>query len=121
MEKELIGLVKDILNMDEIHQEYHDNDVNCVLDLVKKDENTIVLTVSLKENEDKKEFEKWANDMDDDFFNEIWESLSSKYELKKLNDEYNSGNSKKVIDLFKEEAKELAKRKIDYLKSILGE
>lgn len=120
MEKELISLVKDILNMDEMHQQYQDNDINCVLDLVKKDENTFVLTVSLKENKDKKEFEHWADSIDDELFDEVWNSLSNLYDLHDLNQKYESDDTcKYVIELFKNEAKKLAKQKIAKLTKIL--
>ena len=93
-------LVKELFGMDTLHQEYQDNDTHFVIDS-KKEGNKLTITVTLKENKDKKEFEKWVNQLDDDLFNEVWESLSKEDNLHDLNDLYNSENYKQVINKFK--------------------
>lgn len=120
MEKELFALIQELLKMDELHEEYTINDTSFAIDTRKQDDNTVVITVSLKANQDKKEFEDWVNDLDDSLFSEVWESLSEEYGLKKLNDAYEGENYKEVIKLFKNKAKMLAAQKVDYLTKLFN-
>lgn len=103
--------------MDELHSEYMDDQY--VIDITKNGDTEINIKISLIENKDKKEFEKWVNDIDDDIFNETWESLSNEYGLKNLNDAYNTENYMEVIDKFKSKAKEIATEKINKLTQII--
>ena len=86
--------------------------------IVKK--KTISITVSYKENADKKDFENWVQKLDDDIFTETWENLSEKYGLDKLNKIYQTPEYNKVIKLFKEQATQLAKNKIMTLSNLFG-
>jgi hypothetical protein len=97
--------------MDTLHQEYQDNDTHFVIDS-KKEGNKLTITVTLKENKDKKEFEKWVDQLDDDLFQEVWESLSADYDLHNLNDIYNNGNYREVINKFKSKTREIVQNKI---------
>jgi len=58
--------------------------------------------------------------MDDDFFNEVWESLSEEDNLHSLDEMYNSENYKEVINRFKKKTKEIASNKIKELQKYLG-
>jgi len=120
MEKELLALIQELLKMDELHEEYTINNTSFAIDTKKENGNTVVITVSLKDNKDKKEFEAWVNDLDDSLFNEVWESLSEEYGLKTLNDVYEGENYKEIIKLFKNKAKMLAAQKIDYLTKLFN-
>ena len=120
MEKELINtLLKELFEMEELHEEYQDNDTHFAIDVQKEDENTLNVKIVLKDNKDKKEFEAWVNDLDDEIFNETWESLSDEFGLKDLNEAYNSDDYIAVIDKFKERAKEVINNKISCYQRLL--
>lgn len=120
MEKELINtLLKELFEMEELHEEYQDNDTHFAIDVQKEDENTLNVKIVLKDNKDKKEFEAWVNDLDDEIFNETWESLSDEFGLKDLNEAYNSDDYIAVIDKFKERAKEVINNKISCYQKLL--
>ena len=120
MEKELINtLLKELFEMEELHEEYQDNDTHFAIDVQKEDENTLNVKITLKDNKDKKEFEAWVNDLDDEIFNETWESLSDEFGLKDLNEAYNSDDYIAVIDKFKERAKEVINNKISCYQRLL--
>ena len=112
-------LVKELFALNELHQEYQDKDTHFVVDS-QREGNTLTIKVTLKENKDKKEFEKWVNQMDDDLFNEVWESLSEEDALHTLDEMYNSDNYKEVIDKFKKRTREIASKKIKELQKVLG-
>lgn len=118
-EELLKALVAELMKMDTLHQEYQDNDTHFVIDS-KKEGNKLTITVTLKENKDKKEFEKWVDQMDDDLFNEVWESLSKEDNLHDLNDIYNNGNYREVINKFKAKTRELARNKIRELQKLIN-
>lgn len=120
MEKELINtLLEELFGMEELHEEYQDNDTHFAIDVQKEDENTLNVKIVLKDNKDKKEFEAWVNDLDDEIFNETWESLSDEFGLKDLNEAYNSDDYIAVIDKFKERAKEVINNKISCYQRLL--
>lgn len=109
-------LVKELFNIGTLHQEYQDNDSQYVIDSQKTGD-TLTIKVQFKENTDKKEFEKFVDTLDDDLFNEVWESLSEEDNLHSLNELYNSKDYKKVITKFKQKVKDIAKQRIlDYQK-----
>jgi len=118
-EELLKTLIKELFALSELHQEYQDKDTHFVVDS-KKEGNKLTITVTLKENKDKKEFEKWVNQLDDDLFNEVWESLSKEDALHDLNDLYNSENYKEVINKFKIRTKQIARGKIEQLQKLLS-
>ena len=112
-----ITLIKELIGMDEVHYEYNDGEFNYVLDS-KKDGNNLVINISKKENEDKKEFEKYINEIDDEFFAEVLEELED--DIPSLNELYKTENYKEVIDVVKDKVKELAQRKIETLEKLLN-
>ena len=118
-EELLKQVINELFSLDNLHQEYQDNDTHYVVDSQKKG-NKLTITIILKENKDKKEFERWVNQMPDDFFNEVWESLSEEDNLHSLDELYNSDNYKEVIDKFKNKTKEIASSKIEKLQKYLG-
>lgn len=115
-EELLKQLVKQLMEMNELHQEYQDNDTHFVIDSQK---NGNILTIKVKMFDDKKEFEDWVNTINDDFFNEIWETVSRKDNLHSLDEIYNSKDYKKVINTFKQTAKKLASEKIKELQKFI--
>lgn len=121
-EEIMMALVKELFTYNDLHEEYSFNDDSFILDLKKEDDNTLTVKVVLKEkdNKDKKEFEKWVNSLDDDVFNETWESLSEEYGLKELNDAYKTKDYQQVIDMFKDRASQVINSKINNLKSFLA-
>lgn len=113
----LIALIKELMSMDEMREEFQDNNSSFSIDS-KKENNKLIITVSYKENTDKKDFENWVQKLDDDIFTETWENLSEKYGLDKLNKIYQTPEYNKVIKLFKEQATQLAKNKIMTLSNL---
>lgn len=112
------ALVKELFALNELHQEYQDNDTHFVVDS-NKEGNTLTIKVQLLENEDKKEFEDWLSTVDDTLFGEVLEELSTKEGLSDINNIYNSKNYKTVIDKVKSKTKEIAARKIKELQKLL--
>lgn len=108
------ALIKELFTVDELHNEYTDNNISYVID-VQKNDNKLTIEISLEENKDKKEFENWVDELDDDIFNETWESLSDEFGLKDLNDAYETDNYQEVIETFKSKAREIAQEKVNML------
>ena len=117
-EELLKSLIRELFALNELHQEYHDKDINYVIDS-KKEGNKLTLNITLKENKDKKEFEKWVNELDDDIFSEVWEALSKEDSLHSLDEIYNSDDYKEVIKKFKNKTREIASNKISKLQRLL--
>ena len=118
-EELLKALVSELMGMDELHQEYQDDDTHFVIDSTKEG-NTLTIKVQLLENKDKKEFEKWLQQVDDDLFQEVLDELAEKEGLKDINNLYNSEKYQQVIDIVKSKTKEIAARKIKNLKKLLS-
>ena len=118
-EELLKQVIKELFSLDNLHQEYQDNDTHYIVDS-QKENNKITFTIQLKENKDKKEFERWINQLDDEIFNEVWESLSMEDELHSLDELYNTENYKEVITKFKNKTKEIATRKIKELQKLIA-
>ena len=116
-EEILKALIKELFGMSELHQEYQDNDTHFVIDSIKEG-NTLTIKVELKENKDKKEFEKWLETVDDDLFSEVLDELK-KEGLADLENIYNSKDYKKVIEKVKFKTKEIAARKIKELQKLI--
>ena len=118
-EELLKALVSELMGMDELHQEYQDNDTHFVIDSTREG-NTLTIKVQLLENEDKKDFENWLQQVDDDLFQEVLEELAEKDGLSDINSLYNSENYQQVIDKVKTKTKEIANRKIKMLKKLIN-
>ena len=118
-EELLKALISELMGMDELHQEYQDNDTHFVIDSTKEG-NTLVIKVQLLENKDKKDFENWLQQVDDDLFQEVLEELAEKDGLSDINSLYNSENYQQVIDRVKTKTKEIANRKIKMLKKLIN-
>lgn len=112
-------LIKELFGMNEMHQEYKDNDISFCIDSQKKDDSTLVITIKLNENKDKEEFEKWADNLDDEIFEQTV-AIVNKHFNGKMNDVYASEDYKQVIDLFKRTAFKIAQEKINLLKKKFG-
>lgn len=107
-------LVKELMELDELHQEYQDKDTHFVVDS-QKEGNTLTIKVQLLENKDKEQFEKWLESIDDDILSEVLEEVNSDGDLNEL---YNSENYKQAINKVKSKTKEIIDEKIKYLKAI---
>ena len=118
-EELLKALVSELMGMNELHQEYQDNDTHFVIDSTKEG-NTLTVKVQLLENKDKKDFENWLQQVDDDLFQEVLEELAEKDGLSDINSLYNSENYQQVIDKVKTKTKEIANRKIKMLKKLIN-
>ena len=118
-EELLKALVSELMGMDELHQEYQDNDTHFVIDSTREG-NTLTIKVQLLENKDKKDFENWLQQVDDDLFQEVLEELAEKEGLSDINSLYNSENYQQVIDRVKTKTKEIASRKIKMLKKLIN-
>lgn len=118
-EELLKALVSELMGMNELHQEYQDNDTHFVIDSTKEG-NTLTIKVQLLENKDKKDFENWLQQVDDDLFQEVLEELAEKDGLADINSLYNSENYQQVIDKVKTKTKEIANRKIKMLKKLIN-
>lgn len=118
-EELLKALVSELMGMDELHQEYQDNDTHFVIDSTREG-NTLTIKVQLLENKDKKDFENWLQQVDDDLFQEVLEELAEKEGLSDINSLYNSENYQQVIDKVKTKTKEIANRKIKMLKKLIN-
>jgi hypothetical protein len=120
MKKEEIlkALVAELMGLDELHQEYQDDDTHFVIDSTKEG-NTLTIKISLIENEDKKNFENWLKLVDDDLFSEVLSELSEEG-LADINAAYNSKDYKQVISKVKAKTREIAARKVKALKKLLG-
>lgn len=109
------ALIKELFAMDTLHQEYQDNDTHFVID-TSKNGNTLTVKITLKENQDKKEFEKWLSNVDDSLFGEVLEELGEAFDMDRM---YNSPRYKDVINAVKTKTKEVAARKIKQLQALL--
>lgn len=120
MKQELMTqLVKELFDtVDELHQEYQDNDIHYVIDAQKTD-NKLNITVTLDDQskKDKKEFEKYIEDLDDDIYQEAIDSFDN---VKELDDLYKSQNYKEAIKLFKDKVTKIAENRIKYFQKFLG-
>lgn len=117
-EELLKQVINELFSLDNLHQEYQDNDTHYVVDS-QKEGNKLTITITLKENKDKKEFEDYISKMPDSLFEETWEKLSKEDDLHDLDEIYNSKDYKIVIDKFKKVSKQLAKDKIKYLQNFI--
>ena len=117
MKKEEIlkALVAELMGLDELHQEYQDNDTHFVIDSTKEG-NTLTIKVQLLDNEDKKEFENWLKLVDDELFSEVLSELAEKEGIMDIEALYKSPDYKKAIDKVKAKTKEIAARKVKALK-----
>ena len=118
-EELLKALINELFAMDTLHQEYQDNDTHFVIDSTREG-NTLTIKVQLLENKDKKDFENWLQQVDDDLFQEVLEELAEKEGLSDINSLYNSENYQQVIDRVKTKTKEIASRKIKMLKKLIN-
>lgn len=78
----------------------------------------MTIKVTLIENKDKKEFEKWLEQVDDDLFSDVLEELQ-KEGLANLNELYNSEKYGEVIKKVRAKTKEVAARRIKELQKLI--
>ena len=118
-EEILKALIEELFAMDTLHQEYQDNDSHFVVDSTREG-NTLTIKVKLLENEDKKDFENWLQQVDDNLFQEVLEELDKEEGLSDINSLYDSENYQQVIDKVKAKTKEIANRRIKMLKKLVN-
>ena len=112
-------LIEELFAMNELHQEYQDKDTRFVVDS-QREGNTLTIKVTLKENKDKKEFEKWLEKIDDNLFSEVLDELNMEG-LYNLDSIYNSEDYPKVIKQVKNKTREVAQRKIKELQKLISQ
>lgn len=114
-------ILEKLFQQEELHEEIVDNNIKYVIDVEKGTDNEINITVTKEKvsNKDKEQFETWVNQLDDNLFSEIWESLSEDYGLYDLNKCYESEDYQKVIDLFKERTQKILSQKIEKLTKLI--
>lgn len=114
-------ILEKLFQQEELHEEIVDNNIKYVIDVEKGTDNEINITVTKEQvsNKDKEQFEAWVNQLDDNLFSEIWESLSEDYGLYDLNKLYESEDYQKVIDLFKERTQKILSQKIEKLTKLI--
>ena len=117
-EEILKTLVKELFALNELHQEYQDNDTHFVIDS-QKEGNTLTIKVQLIENKDKEEFEEWLEQIDNNLFEEVLDELKDEG-LSNLDELYQSKNYKSVIEKVKAKTKQIATRKIAELQSLIN-
>lgn len=117
-EELLKTLITELFKMSNVHEEYQDKDTHFVVDS-QKNGNTLTVKVTLVENKDKKEFEKWLENIDDNLFSEVLDELKEKDKIYNLNEMYNSKDYKTVISKVQNKTKEIAARKIKELQKLL--
>lgn len=108
-------LIEELFEMDTLHQEYQDNDIQFAIDS-QKEGNKLTITVTRNENKDKKNFEKWLQNVDDSLFEEVLEELGESFDMDRM---YNSPQYKEVINKVTAKTKEIAARKIKELQALL--
>lgn len=108
-----ISIIKNLFDLNEIHEEYQDNGNHYVLD-VTKNENTVNISITNLGNKDKVEFEEWLKKIDDDLFTEIFSYLNE--DIVSL---YQSDRYQEAINKFKTCTKEIINQKIKDLQSII--
>lgn len=111
-------LIDQLMQLEEVHYEYNENNNSYVLDS-KKEGDVLTVTVKKSENKDKQEFEEFVNKIPDDLFNEVWESLQEEDNLHSLNELYESDDYKKVINKFKAKLNNIINQRISYYKNVL--
>ena len=114
-EELLKALVTELMKMDTLHQEYQDNDTHFVIDS-KKEGNTLTIKVELKENKDKKEFEKWCESIPDDLFQETLDKINKKGDI---SERYESDKYQDVIKEFKKQFNIIVNNRINSYKKLL--
>ena len=110
-------LLSQLLDLNEVHYEYLDNDSKYVLDVNRENEDNITITISREANEAKHEFENWLEGVDDDLFGEALEELDGIQDLNKL---YETEDFQEVIDKVKEAVKKKASEKIAEYQKLLA-
>ena len=108
-----IALIKQLMMIDQLHEEYKDNNISYVID-ANKEGNILHVTISLQEDTRKEEFENWCESIDDNIFVEAcekFEELTGKT--------LHEAAEEKLYDEFKIVVKELIKSKIESLQSLL--
>ena len=118
-ELNLAPFVKELFAMDEMHEEYKDDEIHFSIDSQKKGDSTLVITIKLKEDNVKEQFEKWVDDLDDEIFEEAVGIVNEHFNGK-MNEVYTSENYKDVINLFKATVTKLAQEKINSLRTKFG-
>ena len=113
------SFIKELFEMDEMHEEYKDNDSHFSIDSQKKDDSTLVITIKLKEDNTKKEFEKWVDSLDDEIFEEAVARVNKHFDGK-MNDVYESEDYKDVINYFKATVNNVVREKINSLRTKFG-
>lgn len=119
-QENLNALIKELQEVEELHQEYQDDDIHYVIDAKRNEEGNLQFSINvIKDNKDKENFEQFVNDMPDYIFEKTWETLSEEDNLHELDDIYNSENYKEVIEKFTETSKRVALKQLANLQEFI--
>ena len=109
MEEYLMQQIKDLLGWEDF-----------TITVDQPDDNHIIVRLEkIEQDNAKKEFENWVDQLDDEIFESVYNALAEEYSLHTLNDMYESENYSEIVKLFKNKAKELVEKKIQELSKIL--
>ena len=91
---------------------------------LKKDGDTLTIVIEKKklENQEKKEFEKWLDTIDDEMFQEALSKVQdiTGTDAKQLDKDYNSENFRQIINIFRQTISDIAEQRINSLKKYLN-
>ena len=91
---------------------------------LKKDGDTLTIVVEKKvlENQEKKEFEQWLDSLEDDMYQEALERVQklTGISTKQLDEDYNSEDFRRIINLFKKVVSNIASDRITALQKLIG-
>lgn len=110
-------LIQEFFEADNMHEEYEDNGIFFSIDSKKTDDNTMVITLHYKEDDSKKNFEEYVNNLDDEIFTEALEQ--TKKMIPNMEVVYESTDWEKVANTFQDNVNAAIENKIKNLKSFI--
>lgn len=91
---------------------------------LKKDGDTLAIVVKKKvlENQEKKEFKQWLDSLEDDMYQEALEKIQklTGRTTKQLDEDYNSEDFRRIINLFKKVVSSIASDRIEVLQKLIS-
>ena len=113
----LQAVFQELFGTNDMHEKYEDNGVFFSIDSKKTDDNTMVITLHYKEDDSKKDFEEYVDNLDDEIFTEALEQ--TKKMIPNMEVIYESTDWEKVADTFQDNVNAVIENKIKNLKSFI--